>query len=294
MTTISRRDLLRIGAAGLASAALPGLARAGQAKKIGLGVQLYSVRDLCGKDFDAVLKQVADMGFEGVEFASGYNGYYQYKDNPAGMKKKLDDLGLKAAGIHIGANEFLGDKLKKTVEFHRTIGCKYLICPGDARITKAADAAAFAEQFNKAAELLKAEGMACGFHNHTGEFAKAEGDKTWWDLFVERTSKDVILQLDFGHAIYAGVDCVALVKQGAGRVRTSHIKGRLPKGTQGKKPFVGQDTGDWKSILGACYEVGGTEWFLIEQEDYPDKMSSMDCTKTSLDGLKAILKEMGK
>ncbi len=290
MTTISRRDLLKFGAAGAAALAFPGAARARQAKKIGLGVQLYSVRDFCGKDFDAALKQIADLGFEGVEFA----GYYKYGNDPAGLRKKLDELGLKAAGTHIGANSFFGDALKKTVEFHKTIGCAFLICPGDGRFTKPDQSKAFADQFNKAADLLKAEGMACGFHNHTAEFGKAEGDKSWWDLFVERTSKDVILQIDFGHAIYAGVDCVALVKKAAGRVRTTHVKGRLPKGTQGKKPFVGQDTGDWKAILGACYEVGGTDWFLIEQEDYPDKMSSMDCTKLSLDGLKSILKEMGK
>jgi sugar phosphate isomerase/epimerase len=290
MSSISRRDVIRFGAAGATALALPGAAFGRQAKKIGLGVQLYSVRDFCGKDFDAALKQIAEMGFEGVEFA----GYHKYSNDAAGLKKKLDELGLKAAGTHIGANSFFGDALKKTVEFHKTIGCNFLICPGDPRFTKAADAAGFADSFNKAAEALKAEGMACGFHNHTGEFAKAEGEKSWWDLFVERTSKDVVLQVDFGHALYAGIDCVGLVKKAPGRVRTTHVKGRLPKGAQGKKPFVGQDTGDWKSILGACYEIGGTDWFLIEQEDYPDGKTSMECTKISLDGLKGILKEMGK
>ena len=287
---ITRRNLLKLGAAGAATLALPAAAFGRQAKKIGLGVQLYSVRDFCGKDFDGALKQIAEMGFEGVEFA----GYHKYANDAAGLKKKLDELGLKAAGTHIGANSFFGDALKKTVEYHKTIGCTFLICPGDGRFTKAADAAAFADSFNKAAEALKAEGMACGFHNHTGEFAKAEGDKSWWDLFVERTSKDVVMQVDFGHALYAGIDCVGLVKKAPGRVRTTHVKGRLPKGTQGKKPFVGQDTGDWKSILGACYEIGGTDWFLIEQEDYPDGKTSMECTKISLDGLKGVLKEMGK
>jgi sugar phosphate isomerase/epimerase len=77
-------------------------------------------------------------------------------------------------------------------------------------------------------------------------------------------------------------------------VKSTHVKGRLPEGTEGKKPFVGQDTGNWKEILGACYEVGGTDWFLIEQEDYPDGMSSMEATKTSLDGLRKILAEMGR
>ncbi|HVR75331.1 MAG TPA: sugar phosphate isomerase/epimerase, partial [Planctomycetota bacterium] len=257
---------------------------------IGIGVQLYSVRDFCARDFDAALKQVAGLGFEGVEFA----GYHKYDRDAGALKKKLDELGLKSAGTHIGAGSFVGDALKRTIDLHRTIGCSLLIVPGDGRFTSPDKSRELADLLNKAAEALKPEGMFCGYHNHTKEFGKAEGDKTWWDLFAERTTKDVVLQIDFGHAIYAGVDPVALVRKSPGRVKTTHIKGRLPKGTQGKKPFVGQDTADWKSILAACYEVGGTEWFSIEQEDYPDGKSSMECSKISLDGLRAILKEMGK
>ena len=285
MTLFTRRDVLRLGAATAAALALPRHSFGAPAKKVGIGVQLYSVRDACAKDFDAALKEIAGMGFEGVEFA----GYHKYDGKAADLKKKLDELGLKVAGTHIRADAFTGDALKKTIEFHKTIGCNFLICPGDGRFTDAQKSKELAELFNKAAEALKPEGMHCGYHNHAQEFGKGEGDKTWWDLFAERTTKDVVLQIDFGHAIYAGADCVALVKKSPGRVKTTHIKGRLPKGATGKKPFVGQDTADWKSILAACREVGGTEWFLIEQEDYPDGKSPMECTKISLEGLKKIL-----
>ena len=290
MTTFTRREMLRLGAASAAVLALPRMSFGAPAKKIGLSVQLYSVRDACAKDFDAALKQIAGIGFEAVEFA----GYHKYQNDAAGLRKKLDELGLKVAATHIGSGSFVGDAFKKTVDFHRAIGCNLLVVPGDERFTSAEKSKELAEFFNKTAEALKAEHMACGYHNHTHEFEKAEGGKTWWDLFAERTSKDVVLQIDFGHAIYAGVDCVSLVRKNPGRIKSTHVKGRLPKGTTGKKPFVGQDTADWKSILGACYEVGGTEWFSIEQEDYPAGMSPMECTKTSFEGLKAILKEMGK
>lgn len=287
----SRRDLLRWSVAGAAALGAAPLLRASQDKKrIPLSVQMYSVRNI--KDIDEALKAMKDIGFDGVEFA----GYGKYGNDAAGLRKKLDELGLKAAATHIGANSFVGDALKKTIDFHKAIGCNLLICPGDGRFTKAEESKQLAEIFNKGAEALKTEGLACGYHNHTAEFAKADGDKTWWDLFAERTSKDVVLQVDFGHALYAGVDCVALVKKTPGRVKTTHVKGRLPKGAkeQGKKPFVGQDTGDWKAILGACYEVGGTEWFSIEQEDYPDGISPTECVKISFEGLKKILADMGK
>jgi sugar phosphate isomerase/epimerase len=122
-----------------------------------------------------------------------------------------------------------------------------------------------------------------------------EGDKSWLDLFLERSSPDVFVQIDFGHALFAGVDCAALVRGKAkGRVRSCHVKGRLPRGTKDKLPFVGQDTGDWKSILTACYEVGNTDWFTLEQEDYPNKRPPLECVKISLEGLKKVLADMGK
>lgn len=286
---ISRRDVLKWTAAGAVALGVPTALRAQEKKRIPIAVQLYSVRDVCGRDFDAALKQIAEMGFEGVEFA----GYYKYGDDAVGLSKRLDELGLKAAGTHIGAGSFQGDALKKTIEFHKTIGCRFLIVPGDGRFTQPDKSKEYAEFMNQAAEALKGEGMFCGHHNHTQEFQK-DGDKTYWDLFAERTSRDVILQQDVGHSTFAGVDPVALVRKHPGRTKTTHIKARLPKGTAGKKPFVGQDVTDWKAYVTACYQVGGTEWFTIEQEEYPDGKNSMEATKISLDGFKAILEDAGR
>ena len=70
-TTPIRQDL-HAGRGHAGWAALPSLQAAG--KKLPLALQLYSVRDDCGKDFDAALAQVAKMGFTGVEFA-GYHNY---------------------------------------------------------------------------------------------------------------------------------------------------------------------------------------------------------------------------
>lgn len=286
----SRRDFLKwSAAAGAAALARPTSLFAQEKKHIPVALQLYSVRDALGKDFEGVLKQVAEMGFEGVEFAGNFG---KYGKDPEGLRKLLDDLKLKAAGTHTGAGTLAGDGLKKTVEFYKALGCKFLIVPGDGRFTKADKSQEYADFMAKAAEALKAEGMFTGHHNHTQEFGKAEGDKTWWDLFAERTPKEVVLQQDMGHTMAAGVDPTAVVKKYAGRIKTTHIKNRPAKST-GKKPFVGEDNFDWKAYVTACYEVGGTEWFTLEQEEYPDGKTSLECTKISMDGFKAILKELG-
>ncbi len=286
MKEISRRHVLQAAAAGAAALAAPPLFGQEKARKIPVGVQLYSVRNVCEKDCAGTLKQVAEMGFEGVEFA----GYHQ-KD-AAAWKKLLDDHGLKAAGTHVGAGQLAGDNLKKTIEFHKAIGCRFLIVPGDGRFTHPERSKEYADFMNKTAEALKAEGLFTGHHNHTAEFQK-DGEKTYWDLFAERTSKEVILQQDMGHTMFAGVDPTATLQKHPGRTKTTHIKCRPPRGS-GKKPFVGEDFFDWKGYINACYDVGGTEWFIIEQEEYPDGKSSMESTKISLEGFRKVLAAAGR
>ncbi|MBI3856746.1 MAG: TIM barrel protein [Planctomycetes bacterium] len=257
----SRRDLLKwSAAAGAAAIAAPKSLLSQDKKRIPIGLQLYSVKNALGKDFEGTLKQVAEMGIEGVEFAGVFG---KYGSDPEGLRKLLDGLKLQACGTHTGAGNLTGDKLKKTVEFYKALGCKFLIVPGDGRYTKPEPSKEYAEFMTKLAETLKADGMMTGHHNHTGEFAKAEGDKTYFDLFAERTPKEVVIQQDMGHTMAAGVDPIAIVRKHPGRIKTTHIKNR-PAKASGKKPYVGEDNFDWKGYITACYEVGGTEWFTLE------------------------------
>ena len=287
MKSLSRREFVKSSI--LAASAL-GMSPLAWAQAVGgsnfkVSVQLYSVRDDCGKDFDAALARVAKMGFAGVEFA----GYHKYGGKAKELRQKLDDLNLKAAGTHIGTGSFRGDAMKRTIEFHQTIGCKYLIVPGDGDFTNPEKSPALAETFNKAAEALKPLGMYCGYHNHTGEFKKVDG-KTYWDLFAERTTKDVVLQQDCGWTVAAGLDPVELMKRYPGRMKITHFKPTVlgkDKGT--KKAYLGQDSVDWAAVIAACREVGGTEWASVEQETYPDGKSPMECTELSLAGLKKLL-----
>ncbi|RPJ79432.1 MAG: sugar phosphate isomerase/epimerase, partial [Acidobacteria bacterium] len=165
--------------------------------------------------------------------------------------------------------------------------CRFLVVPSDRAFTDPEKSKALAESFNRASEKLKPLGMACGYHNHTAEFKK-DGDKTFWDLFAERTNRDVILQQDCGWTMAAGFDPVEYVKKYPGRTRTTHFKPTVKEGDAGKKAILGQDSVDWAGVYSACRKVGGTEWLVVEQETYPDGKSPMDCTRESLAGLRKI------
>jgi sugar phosphate isomerase/epimerase len=259
--------------------------RAAPPRKIPIAVQMYSVRGDCQKDFDAALEQVAAMGFEGVEFA----GYYGYADRGPDLKKRLDALNLKAAGTHVGLETLQGDALNKTIAFHQAIGCRFLVVPSNPAFTDHDKSAALADTFNQLADTLKPLGMACGYHNHVAEFRK-DGDKTYWDLFAERTKRDVILQQDCGWTHFAGFDPVAYIRKYPGRTRTVHFKPAIRPTDTGKKAILGQDSVDWPAVYEACAAVGGTEWIVVEQELYPDSKPAMQCTRESLEGLRRLVK----
>jgi sugar phosphate isomerase/epimerase len=281
--TLTRRSFLELAAPLAAAWPLVGhLDAAG--RTIPVALQLYSVRTDCQADFDATLAKVAEMGFAGVEFA----GYYGYAGKATALRKRLETLGLKAAGTHVNLDTLQGDALKASIDFHKEIGCPFLVVPMNADATNAAKAPAFAEAMNQVAAALKPHKMATGYHCHAGEFKK-DGDKTFWDLFAERTTSDVILQQDCGWTMTAGYDPVAYVRKYPGRTRTVHFKPTVRQGETAKKPILGQDSVDWRGVYAACQEVGGTEWVVVEQEYYPDGKSPMDCTRESLAGLKAML-----
>jgi sugar phosphate isomerase/epimerase len=279
----TRRQVLGAAAAGLVVASLPKVLFAA-GKAIPLAVQLYSVRDDCAKDFDPALTELAKMGFAAVEFA----GYHKYNGKAKELRAKLDELNLKVAGTHIGTGSIKPDQIQKTIDFHQTIGCNYLIVPGDGGFTDPEKSKALAETFNKAAETLKPLGMGCGYHNHTGEFKKVDGT-TYWHLFAQRTSKDVILEQDCGWTVAAGLNPVDLMKEFPGRMKVTHLKPVVMGKGAGKKPVIGQDSADWPAIVTACRDIGGTEWYIVEQENYFDGKSPMQCTQESLEGLKKII-----
>jgi len=261
MNRLDRRDVLRLGAVGACAAGMGRLASAEPVKEIPVALQLYSVRRECGKDkgknLKAVVEAVAKMGYEGVEFA----GYYGWSAKD--LRKLLDDNGLKCAGTHTKIDTLLGDKLKGTIEFHQTIGNKFLIVPGLSGNYRGSVAnwTKTAKVFDEIAATLKPLGMYTGYHNHTHEFKAIDGT-TGWDVLFSKSCKDVVMQLDTGNAMSGGGDPVAILKKYPGRALTLHMK----EHGGDAKTVVGEGDVKWKEIIQIARTTGGTQWFIIEHE----------------------------
>jgi len=173
--------------------------------RIPIALQLYSVREACQEDFPGTLKAIAEMGYEGVDFA----GYYGYEARE--IRRMLDDLGLAVAGCHTSLDTLMGDELAKTIEFHHILGNKYLIVPSIPEEYRSSRDAwlRMADLFNEIAAKLEPEGMFTGYHNHHVEFQPYEDGMTPWDVLFSNTRPEVVMQLDVGNCLHGGGDPVS-------------------------------------------------------------------------------------
>ncbi len=271
MQNFSRRDFLKAGAAGVALTALSPSANAsaiiGKSAKPKVGVQLYSVRELCQQDLVGTLKAIKEIGYTGVEFA----GYYSKSAKE--MRQILDDIGLVACGTHTGLTTIGPDQIASTIEYNQELGNKYLMVPG----INGPDAQKWielAQQFSVAAATAKKSGMYVGYHNHQHEFKDKFGGKCKWEIFFDNAAPDVCQQLDVGHVVSAGADPVYWLKKYPNRTRTLHAKEIYPgPGILGQVP-EGKTGVDWNAVFAAA-EADVTEWYIVETEADPKSIENV-------------------
>ncbi len=256
---LSRREVLKAAAAAglfVASDRVPSWAAE---KKIPIGVQLYSVREAAAKNLARVLAAIKEMGYEAVEFAGCYG------HSAADIRKMLDDAGLKCCGSHTGWDALQPQDLAATVEFNRTIGNQYLICPylAESFFATKEKAVETAKIFNDLADKVKDQGMLVGYHAHGGDFRKLNGE-TSWEVFFAATKPEVVMQMDVGNCLGGGGDPYTILEKFPGKAKTIHIK------EYGGKPgaVIGEGEVDWERIFKICETTGGTEWYIVEQESY--------------------------
>ncbi|MFV1966202.1 MAG: sugar phosphate isomerase/epimerase family protein, partial [Pirellulaceae bacterium] len=258
--TLSRRQILKLGA-GAAAAWMTGtksILRGATMAKIPIGLELWSVRHQCEQELPAVLKAIAEMGYDSVEMAHSYYGH-----DANTWRKLLDENGLRSCGMHMGLSALEGDAFAKTIAIHKIIGTPYLIIASLPK-KKLASLSAIVEtgkQFNALSARLASHGMKIGYHCHGGDFAKVE-DCTAWELFGDNTNDDVILQLDFGNCLGGGGDPIAMLKRFPGRSVTLHLK------EHGGKPgaVFGEGEVDWTEVFHLAETIGGTQQYIIEEE----------------------------
>lgn len=256
---LSRRDFLiqstaaTLGVLGAGCQSLPG-----KSKPLPVGLQLYSVRAECAKDLPGTIEKVAEIGYDGVEFA----GYYDH--SAPDIRKMLDDNGLVCCGTHTAMDTLADENLEATIEFNQILGNRYLIVPW----LKPSDTDPleqwhrYADRFNVLADKVKPHQMVVGYHCHAHDFHAIEGQVPW-DVLFGNTGPGVVMQIDTCNAMSGGADPVAYLKKYPGRSHTVHIK---EWSDTKKDALLGEGDVNWDQVFEVCETTGGTQWYIIEEE----------------------------
>ena len=260
-------------------------------RKIPIGLELYSVRGELAKDLPNTLRNVAQMGYECVEFYSPYLAWnFPYAK---GVRSQLDDLGLRCYSTHNSAAAVTpGETMTRAIELNQILGARHIILaspPGN--VTTLEDWKRFSGQLTSTVEQLKPHGLMTGFHNHLVEWSPLAGGVRVMDIIATNTPPEFVLQLDVGTCLEAGVDPIAWMKANPGRIRSLHLKDWAPGSAAEQKAFrvlFGEGIGPWKEIFATAEAVGGVEFYLMEQEG--SRFSEFETAKRGLDTWRAMRK----
>ncbi|MGD9519782.1 MAG: sugar phosphate isomerase/epimerase family protein [Armatimonadota bacterium] len=139
-----------------------------------------------------------------------------------------------------------------------------------------------AEVFNEISAKVRPHGFYVGYHNHHTEFQPKDGEIPW-DVFFDNTVPEVVMQVDTGNMMHGNGDPVHYLRKYPGRALTVHLK---EYSATNDKAVIGEGDCPWAEIFDLCETVGGTEWYIVEQESYA--YPPLECVKVCLDNLRAM------
>ncbi|WP_129729149.1 sugar phosphate isomerase/epimerase family protein [Ectobacillus funiculus] len=228
-------------------------------KRIPVAVQMFTLREESGQDFAGTLQKVADLGFDGVEFA-GYGGLTAKE-----VKALLDDLGLRAAASHVPLEQ-LENNLDQVIEDQKILESKYVVCPylmPERRSEE--DYKALIAILDEAGERCQREGITLCYHNHDFELGRLSDGRTALEtIFDDTNAENVKTELDIYWLTKAGEQPVQWINRYTNRTPLVHLKDMT---TDEEKFFAELGTGgvDVEAVLNLGEEAG-VQWWVVEQD----------------------------
>lgn len=228
-----------------------------------LALQLFTVRDESAKDYIKTLEKVAELGYNGVEFA----GYYGLSADE--LKCQLDRLHLLPAGSHADVNAVLNNPME-VIAFNKTIGNKNIVIPYYG-LTDEKSAEELSEKIKSVIKLYKDNGFTLCYHNHENELIPSDG-KYPLEMLIEKAGKDSVkLEIDTYWAKRAGLNPADyLIKQKDNLSNVIHLK----DGTDSEITAIGDGENDIRGIVETAERLN-IEWIIVEDDTaLPDGFTS--------------------
>lgn len=245
---------------------------------IGIGIQLYTVRDLL-KDPDSfkdALRRLAELGYDAVEFAWNYG-----QMSPDALAAFLDEVGLKCCGMH-GKPQTLADPDDEIYRYAEAVGCDYLTVSLAGAVAK--DWRGAIEDVKRVADIVHSKGRTFTYHNHAQEFEKIDGVYALDMLYDATDPAKVQAELDTYWIQKGGEDPEAYLRKYADRLPQIHVKDMNPNDES--FTWIGNGCVDVKAAVDVAKDAG-TRWLIYEQDQC--ELPQIECAGKSVACLKSIL-----
>lgn len=265
---ISRRHLLKLGAAGIGAMALPSMPVFASSASKAVGLQLYTLRDMMGASVSDTLKLVAQVGYKELEFA-GYFGH-----SPKEIRAMMNDNGLSSPSAHIPLDTFRNDGIQKVIELAQEIGHQYVVVPyltEEQRGHGIDTYKVLAEECNRWGEACRKQGLTLAYHNHAFEFDVMNGEMPYDVLLNEVEAQNMAMEMDLYWVLKAKQDPFAYFQQHAGRFKLWHVK---DMDAAGNFADVGTGVTDFAPIFAAAQQAG-VEHYFVERDQTDDKLKTI-------------------
>ena len=226
-----------------------------------IGVQLYNFREAMKTDFKGTLKEVAKIGFDGVEFAGNYGGI-----DPDELAAYLKELKLECAGTMFGEADLLSGA-------NHVYDYAHVLKSPAVTISIMLD---FVKEYANVLARLKALGEAAekngcifSYHNHWAEWTMMDGKTVMERLLDETDPKTVFFEPDICWINRGGANAPAIIRKYAARIRQIHFKDiRVADDIKTTMPL---GTGIIKvaDCMAAAKEINA-QWAICEQDNSAD------------------------
>ncbi|WP_373515886.1 sugar phosphate isomerase/epimerase family protein [Persicitalea sp.] len=227
------------------------------------GIQLYSVRDIIGKDPKGILKSIADLGYKEIEGYQGDQGVF-WGMTPKEFKAYVDELGMKIVSTHADTTK----DLEKLANDCAEAGLTYVLQPHIGAQPSIDEWKKRAEEFNQRGEICNKGGVKFGYHNHAYSFEELDGQIPQEILLDNTDPSKVVYELDMCWIAAANKDIEAHLTKYAGRYDLCHVKDFVRE-PEFKQTDLGKGVVDYPKALKVAQETG-VKHYIVEQEEYPE------------------------
>jgi sugar phosphate isomerase/epimerase len=231
-------------------------------RRPGIGVQLYSVRDV-DLPWPALFERIAAMGYEGIETVAVPGG------DPVAAARWAGDAGLRIAGAHVGASPSAAAGLAgldEVLEGVARMGATLVFTPSlvTADVTDLDALERTAAYLDEVAARAARHGLTFGVHNHEHETIDVDGLRAYRRLDA-RLDPAIAWQVDAYWATCGGVEPATMIGDLAARVRSVHLKDGT--GRRGDPNVaLGEGSIDLAGTIAAA-RAAGVDWLVVEFDD---------------------------